>query len=164
MLQPPNITNITTPFISINLDILQNPLEQCLFLLSHVFIKNQTITFFASFFISMLRMIKLFFVFKNKNCCYLCRFYHECAFELTDWLIWLVHQFDWLIQININLLKLTSCNYYHLRYKYSQSMFNNVLKGNSQLIFLCNTQKSSVNACLMRILKSTVTKKVIVCF
>ena len=132
MLQPPNITIRTTPFISIKLDILQNPLEQCLFLLSHVFLKNQTITFFASFFISILRMIKLIFVFKNKNCWYLCRFYHECAFELTDWLIWLVHQF-WLVNLNkINLLKLTACNYYQLQYiSYPQSMFNNVLNVNS---------------------------------
>ena len=44
--------NITTPFISINLDILQNPLEQRLFLLSYVFFKNQNITFFASFLFS----------------------------------------------------------------------------------------------------------------
>ena len=32
-------------------------------------------------------------------------------------------------------------------------------KGNAQLIFLCNPKKSSVNACLMKILESTVTKK-----
>ena len=39
------------------------------------------------------------------------------------------------------------------------------VKGNAQfIIFLCNPQKSSVNVCLMKILKSTVTKKVIVCF
>ena len=38
------------------------------------------------------------------------------------------------------------------------------IKGNSQFIFLCNPQKSSVNICLMKILKSTFTKKVIVCF
>ena len=37
-------------------------------------------------------------------------------------------------------------------------------KGNAQFIFLCNTQKSSANACLIRILKSTVTEEVIVCF
>ena len=37
-------------------------------------------------------------------------------------------------------------------------------KGNAQLIFLCNSQKSSVNVCFIKILKSTVTKKVIVCF
>ena len=92
-------THITTPFISINLDILQNSLEQRLFLLSYVFFKNQNITFFSSFFIFMLRMINLFFDFKNKNWCYLCRFYHECTIELTDWLIWLVHQF-WLVNLN----------------------------------------------------------------
>ena len=73
---------------------------------------------FRLFFIAMLRMINLFFAFKNKNCCYICHFYHECAFKLTDWLIWLVHQF-WLVNlININLLKLTACNYYQLKCKY----------------------------------------------
>ena len=40
---------------------------------------------------------------------------------------------------------------------------NNVLcnqsfKGNVQFMFLCNPQKSSVNVCFMKILKSTVTK------
>ena len=39
-----------------------------------------------------------------------------------------------------------------------------ILNGNADFIFLCNPQKSSVNACFMKILKSTVTKKVIVCF
>ena len=33
------------------------------------------------------------------------------------------------------------------------------VKGNAQFIFLCNPQKSSANVCLMKILKSTVTKK-----
>ena len=73
------------PFISINLDILQNPLEQCLFRLSYVFFKNKIITFFASFFFLCFKLST--YAFKNKNCCYLCRFYHECTFELTDWLI-----------------------------------------------------------------------------
>ena len=112
-------TNATTRFILINLDILQNTLEQRVFLLSYVFFKNWNIIFFASFFIYMLRMINLFFAFKNKNCCYLCRYYHECVFELTDWLIWLVHQFR-LVILNklklvwkLNLLKLTASNYYY---------------------------------------------------
>ena len=38
------------------------------------------------------------------------------------------------------------------------------LKGNAQFILLYNPQKSSINVCLMEILKSTVTKKVIVGF
>ena len=38
------------------------------------------------------------------------------------------------------------------------------IKGNAQFIFFCNPQKSSVNVCLKKILKSTVTRKVIVCF
>ena len=37
-------------------------------------------------------------------------------------------------------------------------------KGNAQFIFLSNLQKSSVNVCLKKILKSTVHKKVIVYF
>ena len=36
------------------------------------------------------------------------------------------------------------------------------IKGNAQ--FLCNPQKSSVNVFLMKILKSTITKKVVVWF
>ena len=38
------------------------------------------------------------------------------------------------------------------------------LKANAQFIFLCNPQKSLVNVCLMEMLESTVTKKVIVFF
>ena len=37
-------------------------------------------------------------------------------------------------------------------------------KGNVQFIFLFNPQKSLVNFCFMKILKNTVTKKVMVCF
>ena len=33
------------------------------------------------------------------------------------------------------------------------------IKGNTQFMFLCNPQKSSINFCLVKILKSTVTKK-----
>ena len=39
-----------------------------------------------------------------------------------------------------------------------------VVKGNAQFIFLYNPQKSLVNVCLIKILKRSVTKKVIVCF
>ena len=39
-----------------------------------------------------------------------------------------------------------------------------IFKGNAQFVFLCNPQKSSVNAYLMKILKATATKKVFVCF
>ena len=39
-----------------------------------------------------------------------------------------------------------------------------LLKGNAQFTFLTNPQKSSVNFCLMKIFKSTVTQNVIVCF
>ena len=48
---------------------------------------DQNITFFATSFISMLRTTNLFFVFKNKNYRYLCRFYHKCASDLLFWLI-----------------------------------------------------------------------------
>ena len=37
-------------------------------------------------------------------------------------------------------------------------------KGNRQFIFLCDPQKSSINVSLMKILKSTITKKVTACF
>ena len=42
--------------------------------------------------------------------------------------------------------------------------WNVFVKGNAQFIFLYNPQKSSVNISLMKILKITVTKKVIVRF
>ena len=43
-------------------------------------------------------------------------------------------------------------------------MISPYFKGNAQFIFLCNPQKSLVNISFMKILKSTVTEKVIVCF
>ena len=39
-----------------------------------------------------------------------------------------------------------------------------MLKGNAQLIFLCNPQKSSVNVFLMNLIKKHCHKKVIACF
>ena len=48
--------------------------------------------------------------------------------------------------------------------KSSKKEYEHDLKGNARLIFLCNPQKSSANVCLIKILKSTVRKKVIVCF
>ena len=42
--------------------------------------------------------------------------------------------------------------------------FFHKLKRNAQFIFLCNPQKPSVNVCPKKILKSTVTKNLIVCF
>ena len=62
---------------------------------------------FCFFFISILWMNNSIFTFKNKNC----RVYHECTFEFSDWLIWLIHQF-WLVRLNNNQLVqtlLTSC-------------------------------------------------------
>ena len=58
-----------------------------IFFTFHMSLFDQNITCFASSFVAMLRTTNLFFVFKNKNYCYLCRFYHECAFELLIWLI-----------------------------------------------------------------------------
>ena len=56
-------------------------------------------------------------------------------------------------------------DYKPLRFHESQFLVSSCLfKGNTQFIVLCNPQKSSVNVCLMNILKSTVTKNVIVCF
>ena len=48
---------------------------------------DQNITFFASSFVAILQTNNLFFVFKNKNYCYLCRFYHRCAFDLLIWFL-----------------------------------------------------------------------------
>ena len=45
----------------------------------------------------------------------------------------------------------------------NKSLIFGDIKGNAQFIFLCKPQKPLVNVCLMKILKSTVTKKVIVC-
>ena len=39
-----------------------------------------------------------------------------------------------------------------------------VLKGNARFIFLRDPQKSLANACVMKVLKIAVTKRVIVCF
>ena len=87
-------TNMTTPFILINLDLLQNPLDQCLFFFHVSFLKIKT-TFFASFCISMLRMINLCFAFKNKNCSIF-------AVSITSTHSnWLIGQFDIRSSISI---------------------------------------------------------------
>ena len=56
--------------------------------------------------------------------------------------------------------------YYNITHNMPDLIFKSVclLLGNAQLIFLCNPSKLSDNACLMKKLKSTVTKKVFVCF
>ena len=100
-------TNITISFISINFAILWNAWfskisckiywSNVFFFFPMSFLKSKHSSF--CFFVSMLRMTNLFFAFKNKSCCHFFRFYHECAFELTDWLIWLVHQV-WLVYLN----------------------------------------------------------------
>ena len=57
---------------------------------------------------------------------------------------------DYIKESNFNTFKTTLDKFY--------------LKGNVQFIFFCNPHKSSVNACLMKIFKITVTKKVIMYF
>ena len=52
----------------------------------------------------------------------------------------------------------------HQKILFLKQLVMNVFKGNAQFIFLCNPQKLSINVCLMKLLKSTVPKKVIVCF
>ena len=42
--------------------------------------------------------------------------------------------------------------------------FSGLIKKDAQFIVLHNPPKSLINVCLMKILKSTVTKKVVVCF
>ena len=108
-----SFTKITIPFISINFAVLWNawlsnsasPFRKCRFLLSYDFLKKQTITFFISFLclcfewpISfLLSKTRIFVIFACY--CYLCRFYHECAFELIVWLILLVH---WFCLVHLN--------------------------------------------------------------
>ena len=50
---------------------------------------------------------------------------------------------------------------YNLRSRSEQTVpsINTVFKGNTQFIYSCHLQKSSVNVCIKKILKSTVTKK-----
>ena len=55
------------------------------------------------------------------------------------------------------------CSFYLMKYCFLEVRYR-PLKGNTQFIFLCNPQTSSFNVCLMNMLKSTITKKVIVCF
>ena len=42
---------------------------------------------------------------------------------------------------------------------YNKAVEKRILEGNAQFMFLRKTQKSSLNVCLIKILKSTVTKK-----
>ena len=67
---------------------------------------------------------------------------------------------------NLNIFQITVwvC---HLKNYYGMNMITSCqskFKGNMQFIFLCSPQKSSVNVCLMKMLKSTVMNKVIVFF
>ena len=49
------------------------------------------------------------------------------------------------------------CSFYLMKYCFLEVRYR-PLKGNTQFIFLCNPQTSSVNVCLMNMLKSTITK------
>ena len=53
---------------------------------------------------------------------------------------------QYVTPINRTNLKKSNLNFFHL-------------KGSAQFIFLGNPQKSSINVCLMKILKNTFTKK-----
>ena len=95
---------------------------------------NQNITSFASFSISMLWTANLFFAYKNNNCCYLCHFYHECASELIDWLIWLVHQL-WLVHLNEHQLhEILLTALFIINYNV------NTLKACSKIFHICKTK------------------------
>ena len=79
----------------------------------------------------------------------------------------LVTRFNWVFSISITTS--TKLKTFILVLTYTKNVrepwSNNVnFKGKAQLIFLYNPQKSSANVCLMKKLKSTVTKKVIVWF
>ena len=54
--------------------------------------------------------------------------------------------------------------YHKVQWQPLQTGKTYAVKGNAQFMFLCHPQKSLVNVCLKKILKCTVTKKVIVCF
>ena len=81
----------------------------------------------------------------------------------------LVARFYWAFSIFITSTKLKT---FKLVLTYTKNVrepwLNNAnCKGKAQFIFLCDPQKSSrssANVCLMKKLKSTVIKKVIVCF
>ena len=69
---------------------------------------------------------------------------------------------------NLRYYRKNYCSYHILNKvlirEYDLGNCSGTFKGKVQFIFLCNPPKSSVNVFLMKILKSTVTKKVIVCF
>ena len=92
-----SFADITITFISIKFAVLWSD-----WFLRYFGKSNGAMSF--SFFICLFKskhnvQHNLFFAFKIKNCCYLCRFYHKRAFELIDWVIWLVNQF-WLFHLN----------------------------------------------------------------
>ena len=92
-----SFADITITFISIKFAVLWSD-----WFLRYFGKSNGAMSF--SFFICLFKskhnvQHNLFFAFKIKNCCYLCRFYHKRAFELIDWVIWLVNQF-WLFRLN----------------------------------------------------------------
>ena len=68
------------------------------------------------------------------------------------------------ITVMVSFLKKKVEKFFHwVSGSFAKSFLFLIFKGNAQFIFLCNPRKSSFNVFLMNILKSTVTKKVIVC-
>ena len=128
-------TNITMPFIWINFAVLWNVWFSKIFCKMHwsnvFFFFDMPFLKFKTPYVSLLFLFLCFgwptyFLLSENNFCYICRFYHERAFELPDWLIWLVHQF-WLVHLNKHHLVeilLTACDYHQI--KDPQSMSKNV--------------------------------------
>ena len=88
----PTFTNVKIPFITINFAVLWNASFSkilCKFHWSNVFF-----FFHVSFLKIKTQYFSLLFLFLWFEWPTLfCRFYHECIFELLDWLIWFAHQF-----------------------------------------------------------------------
>ena len=111
--------NITTPFISENSIFSETPY----FLINSAKSIGAMFFSFCKCFFSLIKKQNIFHFFFISF-----RMFRMTNFELTDWLIWFVHQF-WLVHLNkhqlISIL-LTACHYYQLYCKYPQSMFKNV--------------------------------------
>ena len=68
----------------------------------------------------------------------------------------------WLLLLYVAVA--SYCYHEKIRRTMRTTIVSYLLKGNVQFMFLCNPHRSSVNVCLMKILHSTVTKKVILRF
>ena len=126
--------------------------------MSFLKLKSNIFRFFYYFYVSNDQPI---FAFKNKSS----RVYHECAFEFTDWLIWLIHKF-WLVHLNkpqLVKILLTACNYYllgmfknvphvqnktrlHMKYLLNVNSLEIICSGFLLLILIKNAIKNAVTA------------------